>query len=134
MTCYLFFFFSIIAIIQAFFQPYIPYTQIPPLTYSVSTHHTSHSPQSPHSPQPPQSSCLSTYGYDLDIEDTTIITNALHYYKKVDKKGNFNQYTPERINKLRNKIIDQQMKNAKKEEKIKTKTKDIFPPMFLLFL
>ena len=30
--------------------------------------------------------------YELDFEDYTIIINALHYYKKVEKRGNFKQY------------------------------------------
>ena len=39
--------------------------------------------------------------FDLSMEDYTIILNALHYYKKVEKRGNFEQYDDERINKLR---------------------------------
>jgi hypothetical protein len=39
--------------------------------------------------------------FELDMEDYTIILNALHYYKKVEKRGNFKQYDEERINKLR---------------------------------
>ena len=35
---------------------------------------------------------------DITIEDYGIIINALHYYKKVEKKGNFQQYDEERIN------------------------------------
>lgn len=58
--------------------------------------------------------------YYLDVEDTTIITNALHYYKKVKKEGNFKKYDIERINKLRDKIIRQQL----------NKEKNIFPPIF----
>ena len=44
---------------------------------------------------------------DIDIEDYTIILNALHYYKKVEKRGNFQQYDAERINALRDKIAKQ---------------------------
>ena len=45
----------------------------------------------------------------LSIEDFTIIQNALHYYKKVDKRGNFQQYDEVRINGLRdNRISDVQ--------------------------
>jgi len=40
----------------------------------------------------------------LSIEDFTIIQNALHYYKKVDKRGNFAQYDIPRINRLRDKL------------------------------
>lgn len=42
--------------------------------------------------------------FDLDLEDYTIILNALHYYKKAEKKGNFQQYSDERINDLRDKM------------------------------
>jgi hypothetical protein len=45
--------------------------------------------------------------FDLTLEDHTIIVNALHYYKKVEKKGNFKQYTSERINELRDKMATQ---------------------------
>ena len=45
--------------------------------------------------------------FTLDIEDYTIILNALHYYKKVDKHPNFQQYTPTRINQLRDKLARQ---------------------------
>ena len=44
---------------------------------------------------------------DIDITDYTIILNALHYYKKVEKRGNFKQYDEERINQLRDKIAKQ---------------------------
>tara|TARA_Y100000004_G_scaffold186787_1_gene238727 strand:- start:59 stop:232 length:174 start_codon:yes stop_codon:yes gene_type:complete len=44
---------------------------------------------------------------DIDIEDYTIILNALHYYKKVDKRGNFKQYDEECINALRDKLAHQ---------------------------
>ena len=42
--------------------------------------------------------------FDLTMEDYTIILNALHYYKKVDKRGNFQTYNEERINALRDKL------------------------------
>lgn len=45
--------------------------------------------------------------FELDMEDYTIILNALHYYKKVEKRGNFKQYDEERVNKLRDKIAYQ---------------------------
>ena len=38
---------------------------------------------------------------DITVEDYTIILNALHYYKKVEKQGNFDLYTDEKINALR---------------------------------
>ena len=44
---------------------------------------------------------------DITIEDYGIIINALHYYKKVEKKGNFQQYDEERINSLRDKLAHQ---------------------------
>ena len=44
---------------------------------------------------------------DIDIEDYTIILNALHYYKSVEKRGNFQQYNGERINALRDKLAHQ---------------------------
>ena len=50
--------------------------------------------------------------FDLDMEDFTIIQNALHYYKKVEKKGNFKQYDSERINSLRDKLSEQLSPNT----------------------
>jgi hypothetical protein len=47
--------------------------------------------------------------FELSIEDHTIILNALHYYKKVEKRGNFQQYDDERINQLRDSLADQLM-------------------------
>ena len=45
--------------------------------------------------------------FELNMEDYTIILNALHYYKKVEKRGNFEQYNEERVNKLRDKMAYQ---------------------------
>ena len=45
--------------------------------------------------------------FDLTMEDYTIILNALHYYKKVDKQPNFQQYNAQRINQLRDKLAYQ---------------------------
>ena len=45
--------------------------------------------------------------FDLSLEDYTIILNALHYYKKVEKREQFQAYTPERINQLRDKLAQQ---------------------------
>ena len=45
--------------------------------------------------------------FNLDIEDYTIIVNALHYYKKVEKRVNFRQYDSARINALRDKLAEQ---------------------------
>jgi hypothetical protein len=45
--------------------------------------------------------------FDLSIEDYTIILNALHYYKKVEKKEQFQVYTSKRIDALRDKMAQQ---------------------------
>ena len=47
--------------------------------------------------------------FALTLEDFTIIQNALHYYKKVEKRGNFQQYDEKRINALRDKLAKQVM-------------------------
>ena len=46
---------------------------------------------------------------EITVEDYTIILNALHYYKKVEKRGNFQQYDEDRINVLRDKLAHQMM-------------------------
>ena len=45
--------------------------------------------------------------FTLSLEDYTIILNALHHYKKANKHTNFQQYTEERINLLRDRLADQ---------------------------
>tara|TARA_B110000014_G_C19897837_1_gene464489 strand:+ start:542 stop:754 length:213 start_codon:yes stop_codon:yes gene_type:complete len=50
--------------------------------------------------------------FELDMDDYTIILNALHYYKKVEKRGNFKQYNEERVNKLRDKMSYQLIPSA----------------------
>ncbi len=45
--------------------------------------------------------------FDLSMEDYTIIINALHYYKKVEKRDNFKQYDEVRINRLRDLMAHQ---------------------------
>ena len=45
--------------------------------------------------------------FNLSLEDYTIIINALHYYKKVEKHPNFAMYDEERINQLRDKMAQQ---------------------------
>ena len=50
---------------------------------------------------------VSKMNFELDMVDYTIILNALHYYKKVEKKGNFRQYTDEKVNALRDKLAKQ---------------------------
>ena len=42
--------------------------------------------------------------FELTMEDFTIIQNALHYYKHVEKRGHFQQYDIDRINRLRDKL------------------------------
>ena len=38
------------------------------------------------------------------MEDFTILLNALHYYKKVEKYPNFAHFDEKRINQLRDKL------------------------------
>tara|TARA_R110001592_G_scaffold2430_1_gene14387 strand:+ start:714 stop:878 length:165 start_codon:yes stop_codon:yes gene_type:complete len=45
--------------------------------------------------------------FDLNTEDYTILVNALHYYKHVEKRGNFQQYDVERCEELRDKLAKQ---------------------------
>ena len=45
--------------------------------------------------------------FNLSLEDYTIIINALHYYKKVEKHPNFALCDEERINQLRDKMAQQ---------------------------
>ena len=45
--------------------------------------------------------------FTLSMEDYTIILNSLHYYKKAPKRDNFQQYTEERINQLRDTMAQQ---------------------------
>ena len=45
--------------------------------------------------------------FELTLEDYTIILNALHYYKKVEKRGKFSDFGEERVNKLRDKMAIQ---------------------------
>ena len=45
--------------------------------------------------------------FELTVEDFTIILNALHYYKKVEKQGHFQAYDDLRINQLRDKLSKQ---------------------------
>jgi len=45
--------------------------------------------------------------FELTVEDFTIILNALHYYRKVEKRGHFQAYDDERINALRDSLAKQ---------------------------
>ena len=47
--------------------------------------------------------------FEITIEDFTIIQNALHYYKHVEKRGIFKQYDEARCNLLRDKLAEQMM-------------------------
>lgn len=49
--------------------------------------------------------------FELDMEDYTILINALHYYKKVEKRGNFRKYDEDRINQLRDNLAKQLVQN-----------------------
>jgi|TARA_B100001939_G_scaffold93576_1_gene80237 hypothetical protein len=42
--------------------------------------------------------------FDLTMEDFTIIQNSLHYYKHIEKRGNFSTFDEDRINRLRDKL------------------------------
>ena len=53
--------------------------------------------------------------FELSIEDHTIILNALHYYKKVEKRENFKQYDEERINRLRDLLVHQLVNQYKQQ-------------------
>jgi len=45
--------------------------------------------------------------FDLTLEDYSIILNALHYYKKVEKRGKFSDFDVDKVNKLRDKMAVQ---------------------------
>ena len=47
--------------------------------------------------------------FKLTMEDFTILINALHYYKKVEKRGHFQKYDTERINALRDNLSEQML-------------------------
>ncbi len=55
---------------------------------------------------------MDAMNFELNMEDYTIIINALHYYKKVEKRGNFKQYDEERVNMLRDKMAYQLVPSA----------------------
>ena len=56
-----------------------------------------------------------SFKFDLSIEDYTIMLNALHYYKKVEKYPNFAHFDEERINALRDKLAHQLMHNDRSD-------------------
>ena len=45
--------------------------------------------------------------FELTLEDFTIIQNALHYYKHVEKRGNFQRFVVKRCEELRDKLAEQ---------------------------
>ena len=53
------------------------------------------------------------HSFELTKEDFTIIQNALHYYKQVEKKGNFQAFDDKRINLLRDKLSYQMIPSTK---------------------
>jgi len=50
--------------------------------------------------------------FELTLEDYTIILNALHYYKKSEKRGKFSDFDEKRINELRDKLAYQLIPNG----------------------
>ena len=60
--------------------------------------------------------------FDLTMEDYTIILNALHYYKKVEKRGQFQQYDDAKINLLRDKLAYQLVPSIKSNPDDDTRT------------
>ena len=55
----------------------------------------------------------------MTMDDFTMILNALHYYKKVDKKGNFKMYTEEKVNDLRDRLSEQLCGNVLNDQQSK---------------
>ena len=53
------------------------------------------------------------HSFELTMEDYTIILNALHYYKKVEKHPNFAQYDEDRSILLRDKMAYQLIPSRK---------------------
>lgn len=47
------------------------------------------------------------HSFNLSLEDYTIILNALHYYKKTEKRGKFSDFDEDRINRVRDKMAYQ---------------------------
>ncbi len=45
--------------------------------------------------------------FTLSMDDYIMIINSLHYYKKVEKYPEFQHYTTDRINELRDKMAQQ---------------------------
>lgn len=51
--------------------------------------------------------------FELNIDEFTIIQNALHYYKKVEKQGLFAKYDDKACNDLRDKLSEQLLHGIK---------------------
>lgn len=51
--------------------------------------------------------------FELTIDEFTIIQNALHYYKKVEKQGLFAKYDDKACNDLRDKLSHQLLHGIK---------------------
>lgn len=45
--------------------------------------------------------------FDLSMDDYIIIQNALHYYKKVEKRGAFKRFDVEMVEHLRDRLAYQ---------------------------
>ena len=60
----------------------------------------------------------SDFTFELSMDDYTIILNALHYYKKVEKYPEFSHYTEERINQLRDKMAYQLIPSPNSKPKL----------------
>ena len=45
--------------------------------------------------------------FELTMDDFTLIQNSIHYYKHVEKRGNFQQYDVKRCEELRDKLAKQ---------------------------
>ncbi|WNL50965.1 hypothetical protein SCREM2_gp46 [Synechococcus phage S-CREM2] len=54
--------------------------------------------------------------FELDMEDFIILQNAIHYYKHVEKRGNFKQYDIPRCEALRDKLARQLMNQEYDDE------------------
>ena len=54
--------------------------------------------------------------FELTMEEFTIIQNALHYYKHVEKRGQFQQFDVERVNRLRDKLSYQMIPSVNSKD------------------
>ena len=48
-----------------------------------------------------------TFRFNLSLDDYNIILNALHYYKKIEKKGPYQRYDEKTIDTLRDLMVHQ---------------------------